>query len=1033
MQDIVLVIDRAGIYCDIAPTNPDLLYRPAEELLGKSLYDVFHREQAQQFMTITRRVLEANQTEQIEYELPIQGRNLWFSAFITPMDKNNSVWVARDITDRKKAENALRESEERYRGLVELSPDAVAVLDGEKVLFMNPAAAQIEGIEVPDKAIGMPIMDLIHPDSRPRLAKLVRNMIKGWKKTPPIEEKLLRVDGSAVDVEIAAMPLLWNGKPVIQVTFRDITERKRIEETLKAERNLLRTLIDATPDQIFVKDKQGFKIVANKADWQASGGKTMEDVLGKSDFQTYPANLAAKFWADDKMVIDTGTPIINREESNRDAQGNPVWVLTTKVPLKDSIGQVIGLVGISRNITERKQAETAVRDSQQMLQTVLDTIPVRVFWKDRNSNFLGCNRPFALDSGLHSPDELLGKDDFQMGWREQADSYRSDDHLIMETGTPKIGYEEPQTTPDGDRIWLRTSKVPLLNSEGKIVGILGTYEDLTAQKQAKERILQLNHLYAMLSQINQVIVRVSDQEALFREICRAAVDQGGYRMAWIGLCDEKSHAVKPFAFAGHEQEYLTKIQVTINPDEETGRGPVGTSVRENCCVTIQDIGTDPRMKPWREEGLQRGYHSVASVPFQQHGKMIGVLSVYSGEANSFTADDENLLTEISKDISFALDRLAAETAREQAEAKVRQQVERLTALNAINQTISSSFDLHISLSILLFHAVQKLKVDAMDVLLFNPKLNVLEYFTGRGFRTPNFERAKVDLGEEDAGRVALNRQMIAIPNLSEADPAFSRAKSSEAESFVAYFGLPLIAKGKIKGVLEVFHRTLLEPNQEWLDFLNMLAGQAGLSIDNYQLFDEIQRSNVELRLAYDTTIEGWSHALDLRDKETEGHTQRVVEMTLKLADAAGMTEEELVHVRRGALLHDIGKMGIPDSILFKADQLNEEEWKIMRQHPAFAYEMLSRIDYLRPALDIPYYHHERWDGTGYPRGLKGEQIPRAARLFAIVDVWDALRSDRPYRKSWPEEKVMEHIRSLSGTYFDPYGVELFLAEFDGYG
>jgi putative nucleotidyltransferase with HDIG domain len=168
-------------------------------------------------------------------------------------------------------------------------------------------------------------------------------------------------------------------------------------------------------------------------------------------------------------------------------------------------------------------------------------------------------------------------------------------------------------------------------------------------------------------------------------------------------------------------------------------------------------------------------------------------------------------------------------------------------------------------------------------------------------------------------------------------------------------------------------------------------------------------------------------ALDLRDKETEGHTQRVTELTLKLARAAGMTEEELVHVRRGALLHDIGKMGVPDHILLKPGKLTDEEWVEMRKHPVFAYELLSPIAYLRPALDIPYCHHEKWDGTGYPRGLKGEQIPLAARLFAVADVWDALRSDRPYRQSWPKEKVIEHIKSLSGTHLDPKSVELFLS------
>ena len=171
-----------------------------------------------------------------------------------------------------------------------------------------------------------------------------------------------------------------------------------------------------------------------------------------------------------------------------------------------------------------------------------------------------------------------------------------------------------------------------------------------------------------------------------------------------------------------------------------------------------------------------------------------------------------------------------------------------------------------------------------------------------------------------------------------------------------------------------------------------------MAIDNLSLFDHLQRSNAALALAYDATLEGWSRALDLRDKETEGHTQRVTEITERLASMLNIDDATIIHLRRGALLHDIGKMGIPDSILLKPETLTEEEWAIMRKHPQYAYEMLSMIDYLRPALDIPYCHHERWDGKGYPRGLKGEEIPLAARIFSVVDVWDALTSNRPYRK-----------------------------------
>jgi len=187
----------------------------------------------------------------------------------------------------------------------------------------------------------------------------------------------------------------------------------------------------------------------------------------------------------------------------------------------------------------------------------------------------------------------------------------------------------------------------------------------------------------------------------------------------------------------------------------------------------------------------------------------------------------------------------------------------------------------------------------------------------------------------------------------------------------------------------------------------------------------LKEVNTQLLAAYEATIEGWSRAMDLRDKETEGHSQRVAKLTVKLATEYGMNEEQLLHIRRGALLHDIGKLGVPDSILHKPDKLTSEEWVSMRSHPQLAYDMLHSVEYLRPALDILYCHHEKWDGSGYPRGLKGEEIPIAARIFAIVDVWDALRSDRPYRPAWKKEAALTYIRDQSGKHFDPQVVELF--------
>jgi cyclic di-GMP phosphodiesterase len=188
---------------------------------------------------------------------------------------------------------------------------------------------------------------------------------------------------------------------------------------------------------------------------------------------------------------------------------------------------------------------------------------------------------------------------------------------------------------------------------------------------------------------------------------------------------------------------------------------------------------------------------------------------------------------------------------------------------------------------------------------------------------------------------------------------------------------------------------------------------------------KLRDANTQLLSAYEATIEGWSHALDLRDRETEGHSRRVTQLTVRLAQALDISDDDIMHIRRGALLHDMGKIGIPDSILHKPAALTDEEWTVMRKHPQLAYDMLYPIEYLRPALEIPLTHHEKWDGTGYPRGLKGEEIPIVARLFAVVDVWDALTSDRPYRPAWSQEEALTYIREQSGKHFDPQVVDLF--------
>jgi HD-GYP domain-containing protein (c-di-GMP phosphodiesterase class II) len=575
-------------------------------------------------------------------------------------------------------------------------------------------------------------------------------------------------------------------------------------------------------------------------------------------------------------------------------------------------------------------------------------------------------------------------------------------------------------------------------------GIVINYHDITERVQAEREIQQRNEDLLIINTLNEAANRGEDIESIVEAFAREARNAFACNDAAIYLLtpDEK--------YIEMQNSTLSR-RATVRIEKLIGRSipKIQIPVREGgyfkrTMASEQGILTsDPKeIQQWIEEFTETTFlptlvrpvirkivpqifktlniGSTISIPLISSGRTIGILDMSS--EGQFTEEDLQRIRSISRQVTAVM-------MRKQAEKQVQLQLKRLSALSEIDRAITSSLDIRLSLDVLLSEVLSQLGVDAAAVLLLNESNLTLEFCAGKGFRSPAVRQSRMRLGEGFAGQVGLERKLLHVPNLDEANSHFARAALLKDEDFVEYFGVPLIAKGLLKGVLEIFHRAPINPDLEWTNYLETLGGQAAIAIDNAQLFEGMQKSNLELIAAYDATIAGWSHAMDLRDKETEGHSQRVTELTLQLADIMGFSEQEKVHIRRGALLHDIGKLGVPDHILLKAGKLTEDEWASMRRHPTSAFEMLSPISYLRLALDIPYCHHEKWDGTGYPRGLKGEQIPLAARIFAVADVWDALTSDRPYRPAWTEEKTLEYIREQSGQHFDPNVVAVFLNRF----
>jgi PAS domain S-box-containing protein/putative nucleotidyltransferase with HDIG domain len=503
-----------------------------------------------------------------------------------------------------------------------------------------------------------------------------------------------------------------------------------------------------------------------------------------------------------------------------------------------------------------------------------------------------------------------------------------------------------------------------------------------------EKVVQCN--IRVINNLKQIMLALQDNERIYHDLVNQSPEgvfiiEGTGRILTVNkaICEQLGY---------DERELLSMSIWELIPEQYLGR------YRQS----LQDILEGIKLKEALEYTLrgkdnENHYVEILSAPHYSGKYIVG----FQG---------------IARDI----------TERKQAEARIQRQLEHLTSLNTIDRVISANFDLKLSLSQILAHVTTQLGIDAADILILNPGMQFLKYGAEHGFRKKVLQDAQIRLGESYAGRVVSGRQLIQISNLRTEPQNSFLVNLLNGEDFACYFGVPLITKGQVIGVLEIYHRAELRPDSEWFDFLNTLAAQTALALEIPTLFESLQHSNAELTLAYDETIEGWSRALDLRDRETEGHTQRVTELTVKLSRLFGLSEMEQAQVRWGALLHDIGKMAIPDEILHKPGPLTDEEWVVMKKHPSLAYEMLASIHYLRQALDIPYCHHEKWDGSGYPRGLIGNQIPLEARIFAVADVWDALRSNRPYRAAWAEEKVLEHVYASSGTSFDPRVVDVFM-------
>ncbi|KAF0222508.1 MAG: putative PAS/PAC sensor protein [Erysipelotrichaceae bacterium] len=595
--------------------------------------------------------------------------------------------------------------------------------------------------------------------------------------------------------------------------------------------------------------------------------------------------------------------------------------------------------------------------------------------------------PRILKSGLYT------NEDYELLWNTILAGNVSTGDITNRKKTGELIYENKIITP-------------IRNVKGEITHFVYTSRNITEKMQHEHELESINKVSMALrvaKTVDEMLLIMLDK---ILEITKAT--QGS-----IWLYDAKSKELQIVANRG-----LSETDENIAPPEKLGSEISKLVFSTGKLFVSRDINQDVRLSDKIRNEFVPGT-AVAIVPIFAGDSILGTFDVNVKLPREISPSDLKILTALSEIAANAIQRMRLHE-KSQMVSKY------FASLHSVDLLINSSNNLYDLLNTILDYLIELLTVDAAAILLYDSDTSTLVYFAGKGFRGKNIEKTKLNISEGYAGTAALNQQTVIVNDLRTKGSEYARYDLLKDEEFISYIGIPLINNNEIIGVVDIFHRSILNPNPEWVNFSEALASQAAIAIGKSTLFNNLQRTNTELVQAYDKTIEGWSKAMDLRDQETEGHTQRVTELAVRLAQASGLSEKEIVHIRRGALLHDMGKVGIPDGILLKPGPLTDEEWVIMRKHPQYAFDMLSPIEFLNAALDIPYCHHEKWDGSGYPRGLKGEEIPIAARIFAIVDVYDALRSDRPYRKAWSKEKVKAHIKSLSGTHFEPKIVELFL-------
>ena len=995
-----------------------------KDMLGKTDHDLFPHEEADPLVEAKQQVMASGKPLHFETSLTsLTGEPEFFDGtYIPTFDEqsqpNGLIGYFRNVTESKQAEAEIIKQKNIAENYLNIAGNIVLALNREgEITLLNKKGHQILGYEEGELYGKDWFSTCLPKEIDPEIKAYFKDLVDGKVDGQEIyENEVIRKDGEK-------RFLRWFNTLVRDDTGNitgllssgeDFTEQKLSADKLRESQERFDLAMQASRDGLFDWNLETNEIYYSPG-WKSMLGYEYDEI--PNDFSIWETNThpedVKRSWEMQQELIDRKRDRFELEFRMKHKDGYWVDILSRAEAQFDKNGKAIRIIGTHVDITERKEIEVKLLNNQKRYTKAqamghvgnweYDPVTTKFWGSDEAKRIYGFD-PDAKDFTTDNVESCIP---------ERARVHQALMDLLEEDKKYDLAFD---ILTHDKRIRKTIHSIAELerDARGNPLKVTGVISDITERMQSQ---IALKQYTSQLETLNTTTVALSSSLELDKVLNLILTQIGNvipfdsgaiflYEKDGLRVVSEFgiTPSIKGEIFPA-ENELFQKIQETQQP------------------LIVNNVSDDARFQNW---GKSVDLGSWMGVPLFVRDSLIGNLTIDSVQPDAYSPEQAKLA------LSFAFQAAQAiENARLFQDAT--QRLARMDSLRKIDRAITSSFDLKVTLNILFDQLQEKLEVDAVAVLLYENAGQTLSFFQGQGFQTAWIRHTNLHLDQGYAGKVASGRRDIFVQNLNQSEMHNLRSDKIKEEGFLSYYGVPLIAKGQLIGVLEIFQRSLLNPSLEWISFLQTLAGQAAIAVDNITLFKNLQSSNANLNLAYESTIEGWAQALELRDMETEGHSRRVVLATIGVAKALGYRDENLAHIRRGALLHDIGKMGIPDAILQKKDALTEDEWQVMREHPVYAYQWLSSIDYLKPALDIPYCHHEKWDGTGYPRGLAGKQIPLEARIFAVVDVWDALRSDRPYRKAWSQEKTLAYIQAESAKHFDPQVVAAFIKYLDESG